>query len=350
LLAEATEHNKEATARLQKDIADAERIRSAALAEAERIRVEAIANSEERIAAAKKQAAAINERTQQEFSWRKQQLKRETDLLGQRKQAVLNQLASLSALAEQTAQTFPDLEELEGFEAEHGDTTLLRPPNLPPSLPGASDRSEDDDSDDDTVIEGSASAGPKPEAKDNSQELDTETTMVQPAVRDDRPAGSASSAPASATSAPAASGSSPAASATSPGTSQEAAGSASSPSRPEGESTLVRESERSGQSGQPARNGSEPSNGTGPQGGAQQGGQQGRPQGGYQGGQRGPQQGGPQQGGPQGGQQGGDHTVLAPPPARPAGTEHLPPQPYPGTSAYPEQTGGSGQAPQPYRG
>lgn len=302
LLAEATEHNKEATARLQKDIAEAERIRSAALAEAERIRVEAVTNAEERIAAAKKQAAAINERTQQEFSWRKQQLKRETDLLSQRKQAVLNQLASLSALAEQTAQTFPDLEELEGFEAEHGDTTLLRPPNLPPSLPSGEGDSTGDSADD-TVIEGSVagdsdSDGP---GQNRREESDTETTMVQPAVRDD----ASSSTPASAASAPAASATSPVASAT-------------SPSRPEEESTLVRES---GQSGQ--QNGS--AGGPGQQQGQGQAQQQGQ-------------------------HQGGDHTVLAPPPARPAGTDHLPKQPYPGTSAYPEQTGGSGQAPQPYRG
>src|SRR5690606_27920159 len=66
--------------------------------------------------------------------------------------------------------------------------------------------------------------------------------------------------------------------------------------------------------------------------------------------------------------QGSDQTVLAPPAARPAGTGHLPnpqqgqqqpqqgqqhqqhQQPYQGARAYPDQTGGSGQAPPPYRG
>ena len=45
-----------------------------------------------RVATASKQAAAITARTQQEFAWRKQQLRRETELLRQRKQAVLSQL------------------------------------------------------------------------------------------------------------------------------------------------------------------------------------------------------------------------------------------------------------------
>jgi hypothetical protein len=56
------------------------------------------------------------------------------DLLGQRKQAVLSQLASLSAIAEQTASSFPDLDDLDDFDAEHGDRTITMPPQ-PPALP-----------------------------------------------------------------------------------------------------------------------------------------------------------------------------------------------------------------------
>ena len=137
LLAEATQHNQASAERLEADMAEAARIRESALADAQQTRVAAAAEAEERVAAAKKQAAAITERTQQEFAWRKQQLKRETDLLAQRKQAVLNQLASLSALAEQTAHAFPELDDLAEFDAEQGDQTVLRAPSAKPAAPEA---------------------------------------------------------------------------------------------------------------------------------------------------------------------------------------------------------------------
>lgn len=111
MLAEAVEHHTQSTGRLEGDIAESARIRAEAVSEAEQVRGNAIAEAENRIATSRKQAAAITARTQQEFSWRKQQLRRETELLQQRKQAVLSQLASLSELAQQTASSFPDLDE-----------------------------------------------------------------------------------------------------------------------------------------------------------------------------------------------------------------------------------------------
>jgi len=54
-------------------------------------------------------------------------------LLHQRKQAVLSQLASLSALAEQTASAFPDLDDPNDLEGEVGDRTVMRPDMLPPA-------------------------------------------------------------------------------------------------------------------------------------------------------------------------------------------------------------------------
>ena len=122
--------------RLEADLAEAARIRAEALTEAEQSKAAAIQEAEARIATAKKQAAAINERTQQEFAWRKQQLRRETELLHQRKQAVLSQLASLSALAEQTASAFPDLDDPKDLDGEVGDRTVMRPDMLPPAGPG----------------------------------------------------------------------------------------------------------------------------------------------------------------------------------------------------------------------
>src|SRR5690349_24085606 len=130
MLSEAEQHNTESSARLEADIAEAARIRTEALAEAQQVKLAAIKEAEERLSAARQEAAAISERTQQEFAWRKQQLKRETERLGRRKQAVLTQLASLSAMAEETAESFPDLEDLEqgdsGDEA-HADRTVVMP-------------------------------------------------------------------------------------------------------------------------------------------------------------------------------------------------------------------------------
>ena len=54
-------------------------------------------------------------------------------MLHQRKQAVLSQLASLSALAEQTASAFPDLDDPNDLEGEVGDRTVMRPDILPPA-------------------------------------------------------------------------------------------------------------------------------------------------------------------------------------------------------------------------
>ena len=163
LLAEATKHHDESAERLEADIAEAARIRAEAVAEAEQTKEEAIRESEARVATAKKQATAISERTQQEFTWRKQQLRRETELLHQRKQAVLSQLASLSALAEQTANAFPDLDDPADLEGdEPGDATVLR------SGPSRAARGEDEVPADDAPTETVASAPartPKPAAE-----------------------------------------------------------------------------------------------------------------------------------------------------------------------------------------
>jgi hypothetical protein len=152
LLAEATKHHDQSAERLEADISEAARIRAEALAEAERAKEEAARESEARVATAKKQATAISERTQQEFTWRKQQLRRETELLHQRKQAVLSQLASLSALAEQTANAFPDLDDPADLEGdEPGDATVVR------SRPAGSGQNEEEIPADDAPTETVAS-------------------------------------------------------------------------------------------------------------------------------------------------------------------------------------------------
>lgn len=109
LLAEATRYHEESARRLAADVEEAARVRAAALAEAEQVKLRAARETEQQIATATKQAKAINERTQQEFSWRQEQLRKETELLAQRKQAVLSQLSGLSELARQNAVDFPEL-------------------------------------------------------------------------------------------------------------------------------------------------------------------------------------------------------------------------------------------------
>ena len=126
LLAEATKHHDQSAERLEADIAEAARIRAGGPGRGRAGQGGGVRESDARVATAK-QATAISERTQQEFTWRKQQLRRETELLHQRKQAVLSQLASLSALAEQTANAFPDLDDPADLEGdEPGDATVLR--------------------------------------------------------------------------------------------------------------------------------------------------------------------------------------------------------------------------------
>ncbi|HEU5486355.1 MAG TPA: DivIVA domain-containing protein [Microlunatus sp.] len=142
LLAEATRFHEESGARLEADIREATRIREDAIREAEQLKLASITEAEERVDTAKKQAAAISERTQAEFAWRKEQLRRETDLLGQRKQAVLAQLASLTALAQETATSFPEPDDLDAFDAELGDRTVAMPAGLAPALPDGRDKSE----------------------------------------------------------------------------------------------------------------------------------------------------------------------------------------------------------------
>ena len=185
LLAEATEHHHQSTERLEHDITEAARIRTEALAEAEALKLQATQEAEERIAAARKQAAAITDRTQQEFAWRKQQLRRETDLLGQRKAAVLNQLASLSALAEQTAHSFPDLEDLDDFDGEQGDRTVMMPPSVAPALPRP-DATE-------TTQPASVESADQPEAQEQD-ESSTQTRVFAPVTDAGSPASEQESA------------------------------------------------------------------------------------------------------------------------------------------------------------
>ena len=51
-------------------------------------------------------------------------------------------MASLSALAQQTAQSFPEIDDLSEFQGEEGDRTILRPAGVGPALPESDDQRE----------------------------------------------------------------------------------------------------------------------------------------------------------------------------------------------------------------
>ena len=51
-------------------------------------------------------------------------------------------MASLSALAQQTAQSFPEIDDLGEFQGEEGDRTILRPAGAGPALPESDDPRE----------------------------------------------------------------------------------------------------------------------------------------------------------------------------------------------------------------
>ena len=183
LLAEATQHNQESAERLEADIAQANTIRADALAEAEKVKLAALKEAEERVDAAKAQAAAITERTQSEFAWRKQELKRETDLLSQRKQAVLNQLASLSALAQQTAQSFPEIDDLTEFDGEDGDRTVLQPAGSAPAMPSEDKREQTGGHDE------AASQPTSQPTSQGAQQVPTDDDPTERPFRPDSPSG-----------------------------------------------------------------------------------------------------------------------------------------------------------------
>lgn len=185
LLTEATQHHQQAGERMAADIDTAAKLRSDAQAEAERIRLDATDEAERVVTAAKTQAERITRRTQQEFAWRKEQLKRDTDNLLQRKQAVLNQLQSLSALAMQSADDVPEMQpladlsdDLEAFAADPAEvvTDAEQPADLGPTAPGTSAASPD-------TADGDV-AQPPAEATDTEGDTDLETGVEDPAAED----------------------------------------------------------------------------------------------------------------------------------------------------------------------
>jgi hypothetical protein len=116
MLAEASEMQRAAGERLTEETENASKLRTEMLAEAERIKLDATGEAEKIIDRARQRAAAIDSRARQELALRRRQMRDEQDLLNRRKHAMLNQLASLSAIAAQTAEALPDVPEAEFAE------------------------------------------------------------------------------------------------------------------------------------------------------------------------------------------------------------------------------------------
>jgi hypothetical protein len=120
MLAKATELRRSAGEHLTSETEEAAKLRNEALAEAERIKVGASGDAEKIIDRARHQAAIIDDRARQELALRRRQMRDEQELLTRRKHAMLNQLASVSALAVETAENMPDVpEEYDTAFSEH---------------------------------------------------------------------------------------------------------------------------------------------------------------------------------------------------------------------------------------
>jgi cell division septum initiation protein DivIVA len=205
LLNEATAQHQQASEQLAVDVEAAAKARTEAESEAERVRLAAKDEAEKLVSEAHQQADRINQRTQEEFTWRREQLRRETDNLLQRKQAVLNQLQSLSALASQSASDVPDLqpladlsEDLDAFAAdpdERGelpDTAANSAPTSTQTQPSSSGSAENTGAGsgtgqpaanqaDERPTEGQANEQPADDLADTDDDLaDTEKTMAIP--------------------------------------------------------------------------------------------------------------------------------------------------------------------------
>lgn len=124
MLAEATSHHQQAQATFAQDAENAARGRSEAMADAERVRINAAREAETMITKARKQATEILLKANDSAHWKAEEMRRETESLGLRKQALMAQLASLSEMAKQSAADFTDVEPLEEFPPPRKESPL----------------------------------------------------------------------------------------------------------------------------------------------------------------------------------------------------------------------------------
>jgi DivIVA protein len=189
MLAKATDLQRAAGEHLTSETERAAKLRDDALAEAERIRVDASGDADGIIDRARHQAATIDDRARQELALRRRQMRDEQELLLRRKHAMLNQLASVSALAVETAENMPDLPAVPettfgDFPANSGSGSAAAEIESDPTVGNATDevggQAEHDqveqnetDAEADQVVDGESSSR-------NSEAADREATEERP--------------------------------------------------------------------------------------------------------------------------------------------------------------------------
>jgi cell division septum initiation protein DivIVA len=193
MLGKATALQRSAGEHLSSETEQAAKLRSEALAAAEQIKVEANGDAEKIIDRARRQAAIIDERARQELALRRRQMRDEQELLTRRKHAMLNQLASVSALAVETAENLPDVPEVydpafseTDAESGHGspaaeiesDPTIDNPANEVDEQIEAGEA--DKGAARDEAGEETERAGPDDQSNDSSEEAADETPAEKP--------------------------------------------------------------------------------------------------------------------------------------------------------------------------
>ena len=116
MLDQAKQQQDRAAQEVSEQVAEAQRIRELAVKEADEKRSQASKEAEERIAAVHRQSAMMKERIEEQYAWRKEQLQREIAALQQRKDATIDQLSNLKALAEQSKADFPNTDPFDDVE------------------------------------------------------------------------------------------------------------------------------------------------------------------------------------------------------------------------------------------
>jgi hypothetical protein len=171
--------------RLQDEISEAAELRRKALAESEEIKVTAVREAEVQIAQAHAQASLLRDRAEEQLGWRTEQLKRETNRLEHRKQAIVAQLANLSALAEQSLAEFPDLLGLSDPVQDETDPSATEPTAHVPYVPeDASEQAEESLADEEPAADAPQATEPAadPDPQEDPAEPADDTEPTQPVV------------------------------------------------------------------------------------------------------------------------------------------------------------------------
>lgn len=110
MLSEASTNHERARAQVAESMKEAQTIRSNAMAAAEQMKIHSAREAELAMTEAQKRVKEMLHSAEGEASKRTEALRRENELLLQRKKAIMGQLQSLSSIATQTAAEFPDID------------------------------------------------------------------------------------------------------------------------------------------------------------------------------------------------------------------------------------------------